>query len=124
VLALLGLAIVGGRVAVAGGAVEQAAASAAREASVARDPAQAAARAQVAAQRSLQDQGLQCLSSQVHVDVSGFARPVGQPASVGASVSCLVGFDGLLVPGMPGSRMLQASAASPLDVYRAREGTP
>lgn len=120
VLVLFGLVIVGGRVVVAEAAVEQAAATAAREASLARDPQSAQARAVGAAQRSLISQGVDCVREAIDVDTAGFQIPVGQPASVSASVTCTVNLSDLAVPGAPGQRTLTATLTSPLDRYRSR----
>lgn len=120
VLALIGLAIVGGRVVLADAAVEQAAAAAAREASLARDPQSAHARAVGAAQRGLGSQGIDCVRAAIDVNTAGFAIPVGQPASVSASVACTVSLSDLAVPGVPGQRTLAATVTSPLDRYRSR----
>jgi Flp pilus assembly protein TadG len=119
-LALLGLAIAGGRIAVAGGAVEEAARDAARQASIARDAGTAEARAAAAARATLDNQGLACISLRVRVDTSGFTVPVGQPARVGATVTCVADLSKLAVPGMPGRRALTATFTSPLDTYRER----
>ena len=120
VLVLVGLAIVGGHVVLADAAVEQAAAAAAREASLARDPQSAHARAVGAAQRSLGSQGINCVREAIDVNTAGFAIPVGQPASVSASVACTVSLSDLAVPGAPGMRTLTATVTSPLDRYRSR----
>ena len=120
VLALIGLAILGGRVVLAGGAVDQAAAAAAREASLARDAVTAHSRAVVVAQDSLDRQAVKCRDVSVDVDVSGFAQPVGTPGTVRATVTCLVDLRGLGVPVVDGQRRLEATAASALDRYRAR----
>jgi hypothetical protein len=57
----------------------------------------------------------------VTADVAGFSIPPGQPAQVSVQVSCDVRLSGLtVIPGIPGSRALTASASSPLDLYRAR----
>jgi Flp pilus assembly protein TadG len=120
-LALLGLAIAAGRIAVAGGAVEEAARDAARQASIARDAPAAEARAVAAARATLGNQGLACVSLRVRVDTSGFAVPVGRPARVGATVTCVADLSKLAVPGMPGRRALTATFTSPLDTYRERQ---
>lgn len=119
-LALLGLVIGAGRIEVAAGAVEQAAASAAREASIARTPAAARAGAEQAADDSLRNQGITCGALAVTVDTGGFAVPVGQPAQVQVSLACSLALSDLGVPGMPGTKTLRAQAASPLDRYRSR----
>jgi Flp pilus assembly protein TadG len=119
-LLLLGLVIAAGRIAVSGGAIEAAARDAARQASIARDPANAAAGARAAAMDTLAEQDLRCATLTVHLDTTGFTAPVGAPAQVTARVSCVVALADLAVPGLPGTKTLQASFASPLDSYRER----
>jgi Flp pilus assembly protein TadG len=119
-LALIGLLIVGGRVAIANNSVEQAADEAARSASISRTAAGARAAATDGARRALGEQGLRCSSVDVDVDTSGFAVPVGVPAQVSATVTCVVRLADVAVPGFPGSRTVTATAVSPLDTYRER----
>ena len=113
------LIIAGGRVAIAHQAVESAAAEAARSASIARTQSHAETSASSAATTSLRNQGINCIAASVSVDSSGFAAPVGTPASVGATVTCRVDLSGLL-PGLPGSMPITATVRSPLDTYRER----
>jgi hypothetical protein len=120
VLILLGLAIVAGRITVAGAAVEQASAAAAREASLARTPIDARAAAIRVATTSLSDRNVRCAGVHVTVDTTGFASRVGSPAQVEATVRCTVPLAALAVPGVPGSRTLTASTTSVLDRYRSR----
>jgi Flp pilus assembly protein TadG len=115
----LALIIAGGRVALAHQAVESSAAEAARAASIARTQGQAGADATAAAASSLASQNTRCVNTSVSVDTSGFATPVGTPASVGATVTCRVDLAGLL-PGLPGSMNITATMRSPLDTYRER----
>ena len=115
----LGLIIATGRIAVAHQAVEASAAQAARAASIARTQSEANTTAQGAATSSLQGQGLNCVTSTVTLDTSGFAAPVGTPASVGATVSCAVDLSDTL-PGLPGTLTVTATVRSPLDTYRER----
>lgn len=115
----LALIIAGGRVALAHQAVEASAASAARSASLARTQDAANAAATSAATATLSSQRTRCVRTDVSVDTSGFASPVGTPASVGATVTCQVDLSGLL-PGLPGSMAITASMRSPLDTYRER----
>lgn len=115
----LALIIAGGRVALAHQAVEASAAEAARAASIARTQGQAGADARTAATSSLASQSTRCVSTSVSVDTSGFATPVGTPASVSATVACQVDLAGLL-PGLPGSMTITATMRSPLDTYRER----
>ena len=57
----------------------------------------------------------------VRVDTSEFTSvPVGLPAHVTAMVWCRVPLSDLLVPGMPGSRLLSYRFTSPLDPFRER----
>ena len=112
--------IFGGRVAVAGQAVDQAAGEAARTASIARTQTVAGSSAEAAARATLAQQGLQCQTVSVAVDTSGFSRPVGTPATVTATVACIVDLADLAIPGLPGTRTVRASASSPIDTYRQR----
>ena len=81
------LIIAAGRIAVARQAVEASAAEAARSASIARTKSQAEANAASGAATSLRNQGVRCTSQHVDIDTSGFAAPVGTPASVTATMS-------------------------------------
>jgi len=119
-LALLGLLVMAGRVAIASNSVESAADEAARSASISRTASGARAEAEDGARRSLAEQGLQCSSVEVDVDTAGFAVPVGLPAQVHATVTCVVRLSDLALPGFPGSRTVTATAVSPLDTYRER----
>jgi Flp pilus assembly protein TadG len=116
---LLLFAVAGGRVAIAHGSVEQAAADAARAASIARTAGSAQSTAGEAARATLANQGLNCTSVTVTLDTSGFATSVGSPASVAATVSCTVRLSDLAVPGLP-DRVITATVTSPLDTYRGR----
>lgn len=119
-IVLLAVVIAAGRIQVAGGAVEQAAAAGAREASIARTPAAAAAIAEAAATRVLTQQDLDCAALTVTTDTSGYAAPVGQVGRVGATVTCVVPLGDLGVPVLPGARTLTAQSTSVLDRYRGR----
>jgi Flp pilus assembly protein TadG len=119
-LALFTLTVLAGRIVLAGGTVEQVAAAGARAASLARTPAAAATTADRVVRQTLDEQHLQCAAVTVTVDTSGFAVPLGQPATVAVEVSCQVQLADLTVPGLPGSRTLSDRAVSPLDPYRGR----
>jgi len=119
-LLLLGLVVLAGRVQVAAGAVEHAAATAARDASLDRTADAARTAAIAAAERELAAQDLRCAPSSIVIDTAGFAAPVGQTATVTATVSCTVTLADLAIPGLPGSRTLTATATSPIDRYRSR----
>jgi Flp pilus assembly protein TadG len=118
ILTLL-LIIAAGRVAQAHQAVEAAARDAARQASIARDPATARTNALTSARSTLTREGLSC-PAQVTIDTSGFAQPLGEPATVTAHVTCTVHLaDIALLSGVPATTVT-ASFASPLDPYRSR----
>ena len=119
-LLFVGLIIFAGRVAVAHQAVESAASAAARSASIARTQQAALADAQSAAAGSLTDQDIHCVTARVEVDAAGFGAPVGTPAKVTATVSCVVDLADLAVPGVPGTRTVTATMSSPIDTYRER----
>lgn len=116
----VGLIIFGGRTATTHSAVESAAAEAARTASIARTASEATQNAKAAAQASLTNQDIHCLSVTVPVDVSAFAKTVGEAGSVSATVQCLLDLADLSVPGVPGSRLIKATRSSPLDTWRER----
>jgi Flp pilus assembly protein TadG len=118
------LILVGGRIVLAGGSVEQVAASAARQASLARDPATADRLARQEAARSLAEQHLQCTSLTVSVDPAGFRTPVGQPAAVSVDVICRVRLADLPGTGLDASKAVRGHAISTLDQYRARQVAP
>ena len=119
-LALIAVAIVGGRIQIAGGAIEAAAHDAARAASISRTAGEAHSNAMAAANATLHQQGLHCASLTVTVDTTGFAVPVGQPAVVSATTTCVVDLSDLVADGMPGSRTLTATFVSTLDTFRQR----
>jgi Flp pilus assembly protein TadG len=120
ILFLLGLMIAAGRTSIAQGAVDAAARDAARQASISLTPGAARAAALSSARAALSEDGLDC-KPVVTVDTSQFTTVgVGLPAQVTATVSCRVPLADLVVPGMPGSRMLSYTFTSPLDPFRER----
>lgn len=120
IMLVLLFGVAAGRVVVATFAVEAAARDAARQASIARNAADARAKATARATTSLGSSGVSCEAVTVQVDTSGFGRPVGSPASVNATVTCIVPLADLAFPGLPGSVVRQANFSSPLDPYRGR----
>lgn len=120
-LLFVGLIIFAGRVAIATQAVDSAATQAARTASIARTATDAGATARSAATSSLTSQQVNCVSTAVTVDTAGFAAPVGTPATVTATVRCVVNLADLAVPGVPGTRTVTATASSPVDTFRERQ---
>lgn len=116
----VGLIIFGGRTATTHQAVESAAADAARSASIARTSSQAQENAKNAALASLANQQIHCLSVDVSVDTSDFSKTVGAPGTVAVTVQCRLDLSDLSVPGVPGTRVIKATLASPLDTWRER----
>ncbi|WP_051208347.1 TadE/TadG family type IV pilus assembly protein [Propionicicella superfundia] len=119
-IVLLGVVAGGGRYWHARTTVERAAASAARAATLQRSASAAEAAARLVATTELDGAGVGCGSRDVAVDTSGFAVPVGRPATVTVAVACHVSFGGLIVPGRPGTIVVAHSASSVLDRYRGR----
>ncbi|MFE5029892.1 TadE family protein [Streptomyces sp. NPDC056656] len=119
-LVFLCLAIAGGRLVMSGSKIDAAAQDAAREASIHRTAASAQDAARAAATESLADQGITCASSSVSINTAGLSVPIGQVATVSATVSCTVNLSDLLLPGAPGSRTLESTATSVVDQYRQR----
>lgn len=116
----VGLIIFGGRTAMTHQAVESAAAEAARAASIARTSTQAQKDAKEAAQASLADQQIHCLTVDVRIDTSDFSKPVGETGSVAVTVECRLDLADLSVPGIPGHRVVEAAMSSPLDTWTER----
>lgn len=119
-LLMIGLLIVAGRVNSANAAVEQAAVDAARTASSARSAAGARDMAQASAEKTLAAQSLQCTTTTVTLDTSGFGTRPGQSATVTATVTCPVRLSDLSVPGLPGTRTVSHTATSSIDTFRER----
>nr|WP_281179562.1 TadE/TadG family type IV pilus assembly protein [Micromonospora rosaria] len=133
-LALLVLAGVAGRTAIAAEAIESAAHDAARAASISRDPATARAAATDAARTQLDWQRLNCagapaltftgsVGGQTVSFDTAFDTTAGQPSAVSVRVTCTVSFADIrlpAVPGMPTERTVTAVFTSPLDRYRSR----
>jgi Flp pilus assembly protein TadG len=119
IVALIGLVIAAGRTSIAQGSVAAAARDAARQASISRSPGQAVTAALASASDTLSGEGLNC-KPVVRMQLAGFGVPLGEPATVSATVTCKVSLSNLLVPGLPGSKTLRASFTSPLDPYRGR----
>ena len=119
-LLLLALVVLVGRVQVAASAVEHAAFAAARDASLARTPLAAQTAATAASGRELAAQNIRCAATSVVISTAGFAAPVGQPATVTATLTCTVTMGDLAMPGIPGARTLTGTATSSLDTWRSR----
>ncbi|WP_116199098.1 hypothetical protein [Amycolatopsis circi] len=118
-IALLGLGLLGMRVGTAQSAVDAAARAAARQASLAHDGRAAASAAEKRARATIEEQALTCIRLTVDVDASEFARPAGTDGTVAAHVRCDVPLADLL-PGLAGTRPVEATFRSPIDRYGAR----
>ena len=119
VIAMLVLVLVaGGRTALADNATQSAAYAAARAASLSRDASTAVTNAEDAARRAMSQSGITTLT--VSVDASGLNAAIGTTGTVSAAVNCDVSLADITLPGIPGSRTMSSSAASPVDAYRER----
>lgn len=117
---LVGMLIMGGRVALADQALQSAAGQAARAASAERGADSEEAGLE-AAQAFLDEQGLQCDNLDIALDLSGKDTDPGVTGQVvSATVSCDVSLTGLGLPGVGDHRTVSATAISPLDTYRER----
>lgn len=119
-LSLIAFTVMVLRVENAGGSVDQAAADAARQASLSATPEQAQQNAYTAALSTLDADNLQCSSLTVSVDTSGFSVPVGQSATVSATVTCIVALSDLTGIIPVGHHTETSFMVSPLDNYRGR----
>jgi len=119
-LATVLLAVFAGRVALAHQSADLAASSAARAASLERTATNANKQATQIAATTMAGQGLTCSSLRVTTDTSGFAKPVGTPATVQTHIECQLNLSDLTAPGIPGSITIQAQGSSPIDTYRGR----
>lgn len=118
VMMLLGLLVAGGRVWAARSELTDIAQDAARAASLAGNAGQARAYANQAVDRA--NRTTACVAISVQVDGSGFARPVGSPATVRSRLTCQVRLSDLGLPGAPGSITVEGRGNSALDTYRER----
>ena len=118
ILALFMVIVAVGRYELGSGKIDQAAGAAARAASQQVSAVQAEPAATAAAQSSLASAGVTCQNVAVSVDTAGFTVAAGSTADVTVTVSCTVSWSDLTIPGWPGNRDIQASAASPLDTRR------
>ena len=119
-LLVLSVIVYAGRTAQARQTVEAAAGEAARAATAAPTQRQARADATAAAEAALQSSGLRCRTTSVEIDTRGWMLPAGVPATATAVVSCDVDLASITAPGVPGSQLVQGTASSAMDTFRAR----
>ena len=112
--------IMGGRVEVAQQSVEAAAFEAARAASIERTQQEAITVGKSAASDSLKDQNVHCTITDIIISAAAFNAPLGTTGQVTATVTCRVDLSDLTLPGVPGHRVITATATSPIDAYRER----
>ncbi|MFB9923941.1 hypothetical protein ACFORO_08335 [Amycolatopsis halotolerans] len=118
-IALFGLGLLGMRVETTQSAVDAAARAAARQASLAHDGRAAASVAEKQAGATLEEQSLTCTRLVVGVDASEFSLPAGTDGTVTAHIRCDVPLADLL-PGLTGTRPVEATFRSPIDRYGVR----
>lgn len=119
VILLAGLIAAGIRTSLTQIAITNAAGAAARAATLERSGDAAAQSGRDAGLASLSGADAPCNDRDVIVDTSQFSVPVGQPATVRATVTCTVDFTDLLLP-LPGWMSFTETKSSPLDTYRGR----
>jgi Flp pilus assembly protein TadG len=118
VVLLILLVTFGGRVALAHQSVQAIAADTARAASLARTHTQANTDAANAMQAGFAQQ-LPCASHSLDLDLSGFDKPPGTPASVTATLTCRLASADLGLPGLP-ELQISSTMTSPIDTWRER----
>jgi Flp pilus assembly protein TadG len=114
-VAVLLLVVLCGRLVTAKMDLQAAASAAARSASIARSDTAARAEADRTARDTLAARGITCQQISVTVATGGL-RPGG---AVTVTVACTVPLADLALLAVPGSRTVQATATSPVDVWRA-----
>ena len=113
-VAVLLLVVLCGRLVTAKMDLQAAASAAARSASIARSDTAARAEADRTARETLAARGVTCQQVSVTVATGGL-RPGG---AVTVTVACTVPLADLALLAVPGSRTVQATATSPVDVWR------
>lgn len=118
VILLILLVVFGGRVALTHQTVQTIAADAARAASLARSHTEARDDAEAAMNAGFAQQ-LPCANHTLDLDLAGFDKPVGTPASVSATVTCRLASADLGLPGLP-ELQISSTMSSSIDTYRER----
>ena len=114
VVLLVGFVLFAGRLGLASADVRQAAASAARAASLTDTPAAAAAVAHRQVAENLAADGRSCADPSVTVDAQ-----VTAGGRVTVSVVCPLPLGDLAPVGLPGTKVVEARAVEPVDVFRS-----
>lgn len=118
VMLLILLIIFGGRAALALQSVQAIATDTARAASLARSRAEANTAANAAMHAGF-TQRLPCAQQTLALDLTGFDKPPGAPASVTATITCRLTSSDLGLPGLP-ELQISSTMTSPVDTYRER----
>jgi Flp pilus assembly protein TadG len=119
ILLFLALAIAGGRITAANGAVESAAFEAARAASISRTAADGDAAARHAATVILSGPGTGCTAVQVSTDMAALDAQVGQTGEVAVTITCTAPLADLPVL-READRTITYTTTSVVDPYRSR----
>ena len=120
IILVLAMVTAGWRIWWARSQVQEAAASAARAASLERSGGAAQLAARVVVEADLATVGAQCRNPIVAVDGRDFVRPPGTDGQIDVHVTCQLLLSDLLVPGLPGSVGIYATATERLDTFRER----
>lgn len=121
ILALFALLIMGGRVAIAGGTVNQIAYDAARAATLSRTTAEASQAIDAMVASGLAANGITCAGGAgVTSNLGAFSLPVGQPGPVTVNITCQVPLADIAVLGIPGAVTVSGQGTEILDAYRGR----
>jgi len=118
-LAMLLFIVAAGRITTAAAQVDAAARDAARAASLERSlpAAKAAARDTVTASLAAEDIGCRRIALSVSGD---YAAHLGATAAVRVAVGCTVDLSDVALPGLPGTKTIDAGYTAVLDRYRGR----
>lgn len=119
-VAVILLLVAGGRLSMAGTAVESAAASAARAVSLAASSSEADDIAAASASLALAERDVACTNLSVSVDAAALDSVLGVNGEITITIACTVALDDVALPGLGGSQAISATATSPVDPYRAR----
>ncbi len=117
IIVILAVVIMGGRIAIAHGKVDSAAAEAARAASITRTTGAADTAARTTADAILSD--LSCTGLDVTTDLTGLDAPLGTPSQVTVTVTCTVPLANLPIL-RTNDHTITATASSVVDPYRVR----
>lgn len=122
-IAFLSLVFLVGRLVLARSAVDEAARDAARQASLSRDAATARSTAVTTGEATLRQNNLHCSDLHVTPDPDlpdQFAKQVGQLAQIHVTVTCVVSYADLGMPGLPGTKTITSEFWSVIDWWRPR----